>query len=339
MDRLFRNDGNGTFTNATLDAGIHRAFGNGLGLAPADFNGDGLPDVFVANDKTVNQLWLNQGDLKFHEAAAAWGCAVDEHGIAKAGMGVGAADVDRDGDPDLLVVNLEGETDSYFRNEGGYFQDASAAMGLGAGSRRHTRFGIALADFDNDGWLDLYQANGKVDGDVAAAVDAFAEPNVFYQGVAEGERGVRFAAVPGGGVAAPLVHTSRGVAVGDVDGDGGQDLLVVNRDAPPYLLMNRAPNRGSWVRFRALDGKRDAHGATVSIAFGETRIFRDVQVASSYLAANEPHVHFGLGRLPADAFVRDVRVRWPGGALEAFGDFPAGSVGVLRRGHGKAIAP
>ena len=335
MDRLFRNDGDGAFTNVTVAAGIARAYGNGLGLAAADFNGDGLVDVFVANDKTVNQLWLNQGELAFRDEAAAWGCAMDEHGIAKAGMGVGAADVDRDGDTDLLVVNLQGETDSYFRNQGGYFQDASAAVGLGARSRRYTRFGIALADFDNDGWFDLYQANGKVDGDVAAAQDAFAEPNLLYRGAASSERAASFEPVPGGGVAALLVHTSRGVAVGDVDGDGGQDMLVVNRDAPPYLLMNRISNRGSWVRFRVLDEGRDAYGATVSVMLGASRVYRDVQVASSYLAANDPHVHFGLGESPTGSLVRDVQVRWPGGAVEAFGDVRAGQVLELRRGAGQ----
>ena len=344
MDRLFRNEGDGTFTDATVQAGIHRAYGNGLGIATADFNDDGLVDVFVANDKTVNQLWLNEGGLVFEEAAADWGCAVDEHGIAKAGMGVGAADVDEDGDRDLLVVNLGGETDSYFRNEFGHFEDASATMGLGAQSRRFTRFGLALADFDNDGALDIYQANGKVDGDVDAAEDPFAEPNVLYWLGYRGEEAGAgsqysnewervFRLMPNGGTATPLVHTSRAVAVGDVNGDGGQDLLVVNRDSPAYLLMNRLRKRGDWIRFRVLDGGRDALGATVSMALGKhdsRRRERDVQVASSYLAGNEPHVHFGTRAQLA----YDVRVRWPGGEEEAFGDFPTRMTAVLRRGGG-----
>ena len=291
----------------------------------------------MANDKTVNQLWLNEGGLAFKEVAAQWGCAVDEHGIAKAGMGVGAADVDDDGDRDLLVVNLGGETDSYFRNEGGHFRDASAAAGLGAQSRRYTRFGIALADFDNDGELDLYQANGKVDGDADADEDAFAEPNMLYWSGVDDQWERTFMPVPNGGAAASLVHTSRAVAVGDVDGDGGQDLLVVNRDAPAYLLMNRLRKRGDWIRFRVLDGGRDALGATVSIVpskYHPRHRERDVQVASSYLAGNEPHVHFGLLGRRGSRLVHDVRVRWPGGEEEDFGDFPAGMTAVLRRGAG-----
>ena len=217
-DKLFRNNGDGTFTDVSVEAGLAAAYGNGLGIVGADFDRDGRLDVFVANDRNVNQLWMNQGGLRFRDLAADWGSAVDEHGVAKAGMGVAAADVDDDGDSDLLVVNFEGETDSFFRNEGAWFSDQTAAVGLGAISGRHTRFGVALSDFDNDGVLDLYEANGKVDGDPSAVPDPFAEPNVLYRGQAHGA--YRLEAM-GSGVAEPLVHTSRGVAIGDVDDDGG----------------------------------------------------------------------------------------------------------------------
>ena len=332
-DRLFRNNGDGTFTDVTAEAGLNTAYGNGLGVVGADFNRDGLIDVFVANDRNVNQLWLNRGDMRFTDESANWGCAVDEHGMAKAGMGVAAADVDDDGDTDLLVVNFEGETDSFFRNEGAWFADATALAGLGAGSGRHTRFGVALADFDNDGTLDLYEANGKVDGDPAAVPDAFAEPNVLYRGR---PAGIGFDEVrPPGGVAVPLVHTSRGLAVGDVDDDGGLDLLVANRDGPTYLLLNRVPDRGNWVRFRVLTSTgADAHGATVSAGIGAARVQRDVQPAASYFASNDPRVHFGLGE---QARATAVTVRWPGGRAEAFGDFKAGTTWQLRRGEGMAV--
>ncbi len=271
---------------------------------------------------------MNQGSLRFEDQAADWGCAVDEHGMSKAGMGVAAADVDDDGDSDLLVVNFEGETDSFFRNEGTWFSDDTAVVGLGAVSGRHTRFGVALADFDNDGVLDLYEANGKVDGDPSAVPDAFAEPNVLYRG--RRAQPIRFEAVrPPGGVANPLVHTSRGVAVGDVDNDGGLDMLVVNRDGPAYLLINRTPARPNWVRFRVLTASgRDAHGATVSVRVGERRIHRDVQPAASYFASNDPRVHFGLGERSR---VTEVSVRWPGGAVQTFGDFEAGRTWELRQ--------
>lgn len=334
MDRLYRNNGDGTFTDITFAAGLNVAFGNGLGVAGADFNDDGLLDVFVANDTMVNQLWLNRldsdGKLRFEDEAVLWGCALDEHGIAKAGMGVAAADVDDDGDSDLLVVNLERQSDSFFRNEGDHFVDATRQVGLSAPSRRYTRFGIALADFDNDGRLDLYEANGNVQQSEPTPGDGYAQPNLLYRGVLDGGA-VRFEEVqPQGGVLPALTHTSRAVAMGDIDGDGGLDLVVANRDAPPYLLMNRA-ERGNWVRFRALSAGRDVHGASVSATIGGVRQHRDVQPTASYLAANEPLVHFGLG----DAgMARDVVVRWPGGEREAFGDFPAGAEHALTRGNG-----
>ena len=333
MDRLFRNDGDGTFTDVSVAAGLAGGRGNGLGLGAANFNDDGRMDIFVANDKTVNRLWLNQGSLRFEDAAAAWGVAVDDHGGAKAGMGVAVADMDADGDADVLVVNLEGETDSYHRNDGGYFTDATALAGLTVHGRRHTRFGVVAQDFDNDGWLDIYQANGKVDGDPTAIQDPFAEPNLLYRGMAGGA-GVRFA--PTGartGTATPLAHTSRAAAVGDVDNDGRLDLLVVNRDGPAYLLMNRT-SAGNWVRFRLLDDSgADAHGATLMATAGDRRIRRDVAPSASYLASHDPRVHLGLGE---SALARDVAVRWPDGTMERFGDFHAGATVILHRGGSAA---
>ena len=329
-DRVYRNNGDGTFSDLTVTAGINVAFGNGLGVVGADFNGDGLTDVFVANDTMVNQLWMNLGNLRFEEACLFWSCAMDSQGVEKAGMGVAAADVDDDGDSDLLVVNLELQSDSFFRNEGTYFHDATQLAGLGPVSMRHTRFGVTFADFDNDGRLDLYEANGKVSASEASEGDAYAETNTLLRGsISEGA--VRFDEVkPQGGVSPGLVHTSRGLAVGDIDDDGGLDLVVTNRDAAPYILVNQA-SRGNWVRFRVLTGNRDAHGATVSLTVKKTRMSRDVQPAASYLAANDPRVHFGLGEEPE---VRNVAVRWPGGEKEEFGNFPAGATYELRKGNG-----
>jgi predicted nucleotidyltransferase len=342
MDRLYRNDGNASFSDVTSDSGINLAFGNGLGIAVRDIDGDGATDVFVANDKTVNQLWLNRGQLRFVDEAAFWGCAVDEHGTAKAGMGVATGDTDRDGDVDLLVVNLEGETDSYYRNDGTYFTDATVSVGLARRSAKHTRFGVVLADFDNDGWLDLYEGNGKVDGNAMAPVDAFAEPNSLYQGVPQtgqdgsGSKvlaGIRFVpVVPSGGVTAAALQTTRGVAFGDVDDDGGIDLLVMNRDAAPALLMNRAA-RGNWLKLRVVnrDG-RDAIGARVRVRVG-ARIFVDeVQPAASYLAANDPRIHVGLG---AATGVDEISVHWVGGDAEMFKPPPINQVVVLAEGGGR----
>lgn len=331
-DQLFRNNGDGTFTDVSRRAGLHLAFGNGFGVVGADYNRDGLTDVFVANDMMVNQLWLNQGDLRFAESAMEWGCGVDASGAAKAGMGVAAADVDDDADMDILVVNLEGQTDSLYRNAGRWFDDATAEVGLNVVSRRYTRFGVVFADFDNDGRLDLYQANGAIAPVPGQTGDYFAEPNVLYRG---GEGGIFDLDPREGGTPEPLVHTSRGLAVGDVDNDGGMDLLVINRDAAPYLLMNSVPERGNWIRFRVLTRiGRDAHAATVSARIDGKRLYRDVQPAASYLSSNDPRVHFGLADSEG---VTDVQVRWPDGTVEAFGDFVGGRTVQIQEGAGTEV--
>ena len=335
-DSLFRNDGDGTFTDITRTAGLHRAFGNGLGSIAGDFDGDRDIDLFVANDMTVNQLWVNQGGMQFLEDAGYRGCAADENGVAKAGMGVASDDFDDDGDADLLVVNIEGQSDSFFRNEGTWFSDATHAVGLAGPSRRHTRFGVALADFDNDGSLDLYHANGRVEagksttqeGQASPAPDRYAEPNDLFRGTANG----RFVRLTNGGTVAELVHTSRGLAVGDVDEDGGLDMVIVNRDSVPYLLMNVVANRGNWARFRALlPSVRDAYGAVVSVGVGERRLTRGIRAEGSYLSASAPRAHFGLAN---ETWAMDVHVRWPDGTEERFGDFPAGKTHTLRQGAG-----
>ena len=332
VDRLFRNNGDGSFTDISLDVGLNRAFGNGFGVVTGDFDRDGNIDIFVANDMMVNQLWLNQGSFQFDEEAMLRGVAVDEYGVAKAGMGVASGDIDDDGDIDLLVVNLQGQTDSFFRNEGDYFVDATSALGLASSSRRYTRWGVTLTDFDNDGRLDLYEANGRVDPSTAYTNDLRAEPNVLFRGTANG----KFVEIdPKGGTKKALIHSSRGTAVGDVDNDGGLDLLVVNRDGPAYLLMNRVPKRGNWIRFKVLlrEG-RDAYGALVTAIVGAKKINRRVQPEGSYLDSNDPRVHFGLNN---QRRIRDVGVLWPSGEIEVFGEFEAGHTVHLREGEGHAL--
>jgi hypothetical protein len=328
---LYHNNGNGTFTDVTDRAGLRAAVGNGLGVVAGDVDGDGRIDVFVANDGTPNQLWLNRGGGRFEDAALAMGCAVDLDGKPKAGMGVHMADVDDDGDLDLLVVNLDGESDSFYRNEKTFFRDDTAAVGLRTISRPFTRFGTAMLDFDNDGLLDVYEANGRVGRQSELfSSDPYAEPNLLFRGVT----GPRFEEVkPRGGTSSLLVGTSRAAAFGDIDNDGGIDIVVVNRDGPPYLLRNVVRGRGHWAMLRVLDEHgRDALGAEVTMTVGSRAIRRDVRAAYSYLASNDPRVHVGLGTQTA---VRDVRVRWPDGKRERFGDAGVDRVVVLRRGAGR----
>jgi hypothetical protein len=337
-DVLYRNNGDGTFTDVSIEAGLDAAYGNGLGVVCGDFNEDGRIDIFVANDKSPNQLWINSSRgaaIRFTDEAMQRGCAVDDAGLAKAGMGAHAADLDGDGRLDLLVVNIQTETDSLFRNAGSYFVDHTAAAGLGVISRGFTRFGAALVDLDNDGHLDLYEANGGVRLPLAppAAGDPYAEVNLLFRG----REGGRFEEVRSrGGTQVPLIATSRAAAFGDIDNDGGVDVLVVNRDGPAHLLRNVVPGRGHWLLLSVIDEHgRDAIGAVVTMLVAGRSVGRDVRTAYSYLAANDPRVHVGLGAATA---VSDVSVRWVDGAVESFGDLPADRVEKLRRGAGRDVA-
>jgi hypothetical protein len=329
-DVLLRNEGDGTFRDVSLEAGLRESFGNGLGIVCSDFDGDGWTDLFVANDGMLNQLWHNQGDGTFLDRGISMGCAVDQDGRKKAGMGTAAADVDFDGDEDLLVVNLAGETDSFYRNDGTHFSDRTPLSGLAGTSRPFTRFGLGFADFDLDGLLDVYEANGRVTRDPeASAARPFEEPNVVFRGVAGG----RFEELrPRGGTASELVATSRAAAFGDLDGDGATDVVVVNRDEPAYLLLNRVPGRGRGITFRVRERSgRDALGAIVRCQVGATGIMRVVRSAYSYCAASDPAVIVGLGPAPG---VSDVTVQWVDGTVEAFGDLEGGRVHELARGAG-----
>jgi hypothetical protein len=332
-DLLFRNDGHGAFVDISREAGLRAAVGNGLGVIAEDVNGDGRVDLFVANDGMPNHLWINQGGRRFLESALLSGVALDQDGIAKAGMGVHAADVDGDGDNDLIVMNLDAESDSYYRNDGKYFTDATTNVGLRIASRRFTRFGVAFHDFDNDGRLDLYEANGRVGLQAETfAPDPYAEPNLLFRGLAGG----RFEEVgPRGGTSDLLVATSRAAAFGDVDNDGGIDVLVANRDASPHLLRNVVRDRGHWLLLRVVDRRgRDALGAAVTAIVNGTEMRRDVRTGYSYLAANDPRVHVGLGAATA---VDAITIRWPDGIRERFGPITADRVSELRQGHGTAV--
>ncbi len=332
MDKLFRNEGGGRFRDVSEAVGLQLAFGNGLGVVANDFDGDGWIDVFVANDTMRNELWMNRGGTEFRNESLLRGCALDEHGQTKAGMGVTSEDIDDDGDTDLLVVNLKGQTDSYYRNDGGIFVDQTGRVGLGTGSRFHTRFGVGFVDFDNDGLFDLFEANGRVIRNVeAGGADPFAEENILFRLGGDG----RFVEVaPQGGVAPPLVETSRAAAFGDVDGDGGVDVLVVNKDAPAHLLMNRVPGRGNHAFFRLVGPNGgDQLGARLTARVGDATKTRFARAGYSYCAGNDPRVHLGLG---AERIARDVRVTWVDGTVESFGDLAAGAVHSLRKGAGTA---
>jgi hypothetical protein len=330
---FYVNEGQGRFRDASDSSGIGAKRGNGLGVAVGDLDDNGWLDVFVANDGMANHLWKNQGELRFAECALLAGCGVDSSGQEKAGMGLVLADLDRDLDLDLLVCNLAGESDSLFVNENGFFADRTALSGLAPVSRPFTRFGVGVFDFDLDGELDLFEATGRVQSATTPLTeDVYAEPNLLFRGLAPArftEHALR------GGTREPLVATARAAAFGDVDGDGRVDVLLVNRDGPAHLLRNVAPSAGHWLIARVVERSgRDALGASLEFELPRGRERREVASASSYLSANDPRIHLGLG--PETAVPRVV-VRWVDGEREAFGPLAADQIHELRRGSGDSV--
>ena len=327
LDVLYRNLGDGRFEDVSLASGVGTRAATGLGVAVADFDEDGRVDLLVANDGMPDFLWVGNTDGTFTELGLVAGIALDQSGVAKAGMGVAVADIDGDGRLDVLVGNLEGQSDSFFVNEGGHFRDRTMRAGLGATSRPFTRFGMAWADFDNDGWLDLYQANGRVGRQGERFTDdPYAEPNLVLRGLGE----LRFEEqLPRGGTATAISRTSRGAAFGDLDDDGAIDVVVVNRDGPADLLLNVAPRRGAWVGLDLRNASgAPALGARVEARMAERIVVRHVAPAQSYLSSNDPRIHIGLGAATA---LTDVVVTWADGTRTEIGELAAGRYHSFRR--------
>jgi len=320
VDIYYRNLGDGRFEDATVAAGFDQANGTGLGVIHADINGDRRPDFFVANDGMRDLLWVSHPSGQWKEAGMERGCAVDDEGIAKAGMGVDAADIDDDNDFDLIVCNLTGESDSIFRNDGDYFVDITGRTGVRAATRHATRFGLAWRDFDHDGWLDLFEANGAVTRQNAPPdEDPYAQSNTLLKGSENG----RFSVLDHG-LSPNDVLTSRAAAFGDLDGDGGIDIVIVNRDAPITLLHNVHPDRGNWIGVDLRDASgRPAIGAELRCRLGERTLLKQVQRAGSYMAMSDPTIHIGLGE---HAFLEDVTIRWPNGQTAPLGRLEGGRV-------------
>ena len=333
-DRFFRNLGKGRFEEATEQAGLAGTAAYTLGGVALDADGDRRLDLYVANDWTPNHLWLNRGG-RFENGAPIAGVAVNAGGVAEAGMGVDAADFDGDGDEDLFLAHLTGETNTLYRNEGrGLFRDATLAAGLGAPSLPWTGFGAAWVDVDNDSRLDVVVVSGAVrrmskPGD---ATD-FGQPNQVFRNLGDGSfEEISDRAGPAFGD--DLV--SRGAAFGDIDNDGDTDLLVSNNGGPAQLFLNAIGQDRAWIGLRVVRGlpDRDALGAVVELRLSDGRtITRRVRTGMSYASSSDPRLIFGLAE--ADT-TREMRIRWPDGVEETFDALGLRRYHTLRRGEGKA---
>jgi hypothetical protein len=341
VSTLFRNKraagGKVRFEDVTVSSGLAARAGPGLGVLCADFDGDGWPDILIANDGKPNHLWINQKNGTFQEDAIRRGVAINGSGQVQAGMGIGWADVDGDGLMDLFITHLPEEGNTlWLQGPRGLFEDRARASGLAGPRWRATGFGTTLADFDHDGAPDAVVVNGAIHrGDSAASAlgphwTLYAERNQVF--VNDGKGHFRDVS-PDNPALCGLPNVARGLAVGDIDGDGALDLLVTTIGGRARLYRNVAPRRGHWLMVRALDPRlnRDAYGAEVRVRGGGRAWVGLIHPAYSYLCSNDPRAHFGLG--PAEA-VEVIEVLWPDGVREEFPGGPADQLRTLRKGEG-----
>ncbi len=307
-DRFFRNQGDGKFVEATAEAGLGRAPGAGLAAAFGDLDGDGDPDLYVANDLTPNFLFQNQGDGTFKDLSLLSGTAFGDRGQAEAGMGIAMGDLDDDGRVDIVVTNYEGETHALYDNSGSLlFTDRRFASGLGEPTLRQLAFGIAAGDLDHDGDLDLVSANGHVRENAAAfnSASRYEQPNQIFENLGNG----RFREAKNAGLSG--LGASRGLALGDLDRDGDLDLVISNVGAPVEIYENLASG-GSWLQvdLRRTRGEPFAIGARVEVRAGGKTQQREVRTASSFMSQNDLTLHFGLGKAKS---IEAIDIQWPDG--------------------------
>lgn len=330
---LFRNKGDGTFENVTRQAGLYDPSSKVLGIALIDYDNDGLIDIFAANDTQPNRLYKNKGDGTFTDVAVLAGVAFNEAGVARAGMGVDAADYDGSGRQSLVIGNFSNEMMALYSNEGnGLFIDEAPTSAIGRASLLRLTFGCFFFDVDLDGLLDIFAANGHVADDIATVQPTitYAQPPHLFRNLG----GKKFEDVTkevGAAFVTPMV--GRGAAYGDFDNDGDLDLLVTTNGQDAELLRNDGGHRGHalLVDLRSTAPNTRAIGARVRATTGSRTQLRDIRAGSSYLSQNDLRAHFGLGTATT---VDRLEVRWPSGRVDMFPSVAADQIVTIEEGKG-----
>jgi enediyne biosynthesis protein E4 len=332
-DRLYHNNGDGTFTDATEKLNIDPDSYYGLGVLWLDYDLDGCPDLYVANDSSPSLLY--HGDCKggFTEVGVQAGVAYSADGREQAGMGIDSADYDNDGWPDITKANFSDDTNNLFHNDhNGEFTDLAGAANFGAISTPFLGFGIKFLDFDNDGWKDIFVANGhvnpQVDGHSFGVT--YAERPLLFRNLKNGkfeEIGMN------AGRALTRRYVARGVATADFFNDGSEDVLVSVLDDSPLLLRNETAKRGHWLRIKVvgISSNRDGFGARVQVKAGALTQNEEVRANSSFESASDPRLHFGLG---AVTLVDSVIIHWPSGKVDTIESEKADQELVVQEGRG-----
>ena len=331
-DVLYRNNGDGTFSDVSRESGIQSAEGKGLGVVFTDYDLDGWIDIYVANDLVPNFLFHNLGGGVFEEAGLTAGVAVGGDGRPLSGMGTDTGDIDGDGLPDVFVSNMDRETHSLYRNLGsGLFAEVTFGSGVGEATLPYVGWGAAFLDYDNDTDMDLTIANGAVLDNVGYFRDStYEQPNLLLRNDGAGF----FEDVgPDSGAGFAIRKVSRGLAVGDMDNDGDLDILVGNNGQGPDFLRNEGGNRNNSLLIRTIGSgsNRDGIGALLRLSVGDRVLLREVKAGSGYLGQNDLRVHFGMGDA---ATATRLEIVWPGGHVDILGNVEANQVLVVREGAG-----
>jgi hypothetical protein len=337
-DVLYRNNGNGTFTDVTKQAGISDSEYYGFGVVFADLDDDGWPDIYVANDSVPNLLFRNNRNGTFTEQALKAGVAVSGMGKEQAGMGVDAGDYDGDGRLDLIVTNFSHDYNTLYENGGsGFFTDVSHLAGIAQGGAPYMGWGVGFVDADNDGHLDVFLANGHVypDIDAQGLSTTYLQRKQLFRNLGN-KRFQNVTDAVGGGLLAR--KSSRGAAFGDFDNDGDIDALVLNLDDRPTLLRNETPRGNHWItlRLRGTKSNRDGIGARIRVEAAGRRQTAEVRGDGSYLSHNDVRAHFGL-RSATEA--QTIEIRWPSGQVDTAKGLAADRFYEAVEGRGIGPAP
>ncbi|HYK92097.1 MAG TPA: CRTAC1 family protein [Acidobacteriota bacterium] len=319
-NQLFLNKGNGTFRDISVESGIRAHPGKGMGVGIADYDLDGLPDIFVSNDKLYNSLFHNRGGGKFEEVAFEAGVAMAEYAQFISGMGVDFRDIDNDGYPDIVFVALDHETFPLFRNDrNGIFTDITEKSSMTVLSVSMAGYSPTIADFDNDGWKDIFVTRGHVQSLESSSRMHVAQPNTVFRNLGQGRFGAFTAAA---GLAAQPPRRHRGSAVGDLNRDGRLDVVVSAISAPAEIWINDSPGGNHWLDFN-LEGtksNRDGIGARIKVVAGGIAQYNHVSFAVGYASSSAGPVHFGLGRSSSADLVQ---IHWPSGIIQELRDVSA----------------
>ncbi|HCC58415.1 MAG TPA: RNA-binding protein [Solibacterales bacterium] len=330
---LYRNNGNGTFTDVTQASGISKAApGYGMTVVTADFDNDGWPDIYVACDSTPSLLFRNNHDGTFEEVGLLTGVSLSEDGMEQAGMGVGVGDILLNGSLDIFKTHFADDTNILYINDGkGNFEDRTVQSGLGV-ETRFVGWGAGIVDLDNDGNPDLFLVTGNVYPEVEAKLPSypFKTPRLIFRNLGGGKLEEL---IDEAGPAITSRHASRGCAFGDFDNDGDIDVLIVNLNEPPSLLRNDLKGTHHWLKVKLIGtvSNRGAIGARVTCFYGGKRQAQEVLSQSSFYSCNDPRLHFGLG----SAMEAELHIRWPNGAEQKLSNVKSGQILTVREPGGK----